>query len=517
LGVKVSYDSNRKVFICRCEFNERHIPGDVKFFWNPVNRWWETKKLSVAIRLREYFDETAKLQISHNSVEVSPWPDGPLRVPFNHKLKPYQAKGVWFALNRNHSYLAFEQGLGKTPTAIVIINMVMAQFQGPALIICPPFLIENWKRELSIWLYDAQVSEIDGKGLHGDPGHEVILLPDTLLDRPAIIDYIKQKDFGLLIIEEAHRFKTPDAKRTKGVFEIAQMIPKVVCLSGTPMPNRPAELFPVLSALAHNVIGFLDFHNFGTKFCGAHQVEITIRGQKQYKWDYSGASNLLQLNHMIQNKFMLRYDKAEMLPELEPKEERAVILSGVKRQDIRKMEAALLKKFGREPEALLQKRNLGQIAEYRKEVGFKKVKPALEYVKNILDSTDEKLLILAWHHEVLDALSNGLSDYMVVQIDGGVNARKRDDRINLFQNSDVRVVVAQINTMVGYNMTAASRAIFVESSWSPADNAQAADRLHRIGQKNSVTVDYLVLANSLDERIVTSFITKQKNISRVIG
>jgi SWI/SNF-related matrix-associated actin-dependent regulator 1 of chromatin subfamily A len=481
------------------------VPKSVGFFWSPVSRQWETKKISIAARLREHFDQSAEKQIEVNSLEISPpWPSGVL-IPPDQQLLDFQDAGARFALQRNHSYLAFEQGLGKTPTAISILNTIGS----PTLIICPPFLVENWKRELSKWLLKKSEPALNiesGKAVDISPKAPVVILPDSLLDRKAIQEYAAARDFGLLIVDEAHRFKSPTTKRTLALKSIAASIPRKVFLSGTPMPNRPAELFPVVSAYAADTIDFMNFHDFAVKYCNAYQ--------NQHGWDYSGASNVEELGEKIK-PFMLRFTKDEMLPELEPKEERTILLSGVaERRQIKKMESSIVKKFGSVAN-IVKKQNLGEIAGYRREVGVKKISRAVEYIKDILESTTEQLLVFAWHVEVLEELTRQITDAELIY--GATKNYERDQIVLRFQEEKTRVIVAQISTMVGYNLTKASRCIFVEASWSPADNAQAADRAHRIGQKDSVTVDYLVLAGSIDERVVNSFTIKQKNINRLFG
>lgn len=502
--IQISYDIQSRSFICRCNFDERDIPKRAGFFWSPVSRLWETKKISTAARLREFFDESAKKLLGNNSVEKTPWPsDGRLNIPPTQRLRKFQEDGVRFALERNHSYIAFEQGLGKTPTAITIINTCLL----PTLIVCPPFLVENWKREIAVWSRpDVPQATIESGSITTveQISADVVILPDSLLDKQSVRDFIRAKDFGLLVIDEAHRFKTATAKRTLAVWEIATTIPKVVCLSGTPMPNRPIELYPVLAALAHNTIDFMSLHQYAEKFCAAFK--------HQHGWDYSGASNLDLLAEKLK-PFMLRRTKAEMLPELKPKEERVVILNETGTAKLEKMQMKLMRKFG-SLTGIVRHQSLGEVAKYRREVGRKKLSAAIEYIRDILDTTDEQVLVFAWHLEVLDALADHLGGNI---ISGEVPNDKRQKFIDHFQNGGARLLIAQLTTMVGYNLTAASRCVFVEASWSPGDNAQASDRAHRIGQKNSVTVDYLVLSDSIDERIITSILNKQKNISRLIG
>lgn len=504
-NITITYDAATRTFICVCHHDDRAIPKDAGFFWSPISREWQTKKISTAARLLKYFDETARKVIGNTSVDTINWPTLDIRVPKDQRLKRFQEDGARFALTRNHSYLAFDMGLGKTPTAISVINTLRAD----TLIICPPFLVSNWQRELKTWLINPSIDQISNGTTAQTSKESVIVLPDSLLDRSTIQDFIRQRNFELLIIDEAHRFKSPEAKRTKALFGgITSRIPRVICLSGTPMPNRPIELFSVLSSLAHNSIHFMDKHTYGLKFCNAFETK--------HGWDYTGASNLDVLSRLIQKDFMMRRSKAEMMPELGPKEERIIPLNGSETKDTKKLNRSLYLKYQGDTDQMIKHRHLGDLSEYRRRNGIDKVPVALEYIKDILDNSSESLLVFAWHREVITLLEKELSKITsCAVIDGGTKPRARDERIRDFQNGDLRLIIGQISTMVGHNLTKATRCIFVESSWSPADNEQAADRAHRIGQTDTVVVDYLVISGTIDDKIVSANKFKKININKV--
>lgn len=511
--ITVSYDEHQNIFICRCSFEDRATARDNHFFWNPMKKYWYTRKLSSAVRLKKYFDDSARARIKATSVEVLPPGPFVIQTPKGKKLKHYQIDGARFALERNHSYLAFDMGLGKTATFIAVMNVINAR----TLIICPPFLVENWKREIREWAYHKpEVGVVETSNKVVNQNAQVILLPDSLLDKESIRNYLLNSEFKLLAVDEAHRFKTASAVRTKALFEnITPHIPKVVLLSGTPMPNRPMELYPVLSHLAHNTIDFKSEHDFGVRYCGGFEKQIPVDGVMKIVWDYTGASNLDELKITTKN-FMLRYTKAEMLPELHPKEERIVFLSGGGAKGIKKLEADVLKKLGPGLSNIMKNQGLGAVARYRSEIGLRKVRPAIQYISGVLEA-GETILVLAWHIAVLNELDLGLKNFKRRLITGATPKPTRQQMVNDIQRGKAQVLIAQITTMVGYNLTKSTRAIIVEPSWAPSDNQQAVDRIHRIGQKDSVIVDYLILPDSIDGRVVQSFMNKQKNINQAIG
>lgn len=498
------------VYVCECSNNERHIPDKAGFIFNPLIKRWETAKISKAVRLREYFSADTKKYFNKVSLKSStPWTGGfPLNK--NHQLKGFQKRGVKFALSRNHSYLAFDMGLGKTPTAISIMQAASVY----TLIICPPFLVINWQKEIEKFTTRRPLDMVmlnrkgDASCTFTNPKTFVLICPDSLIDSEAVQKYLAQFDFDLTIVDEAHRFKTLKAQRTKALFKIVKA-PRVVLLSGTPMPNRPLELYPVVSAFAWNRLGFMSQGEYAKRYCNAR---LTKRG-----WDMSGASNLDELNGLIMNHFMLRETKA-VLKDLPPKIENAVFLNAKATREVKRLESVILKRCSLEQLVSNRKgtEGLGDIARYRSLVGKIKTKPSIEYIRNILENTNESLLILCWHISVITEIHQALKRDTEI-ICGATNKTKRHSITELFQKGKVRGIVAQIQTMVGLNLTRGTRAIVVEPPWVPADLDQGVDRLHRIGQLKQVVVDCLILPDSLDEFIVNAILRKRKIISKLIN
>lgn len=503
LSLKVSFKNG--VFVWTGKYEERGIPLKTGFVWSPITRRWETSKLSKAARLRDHFDKSAEEQIEANSVKVTPWP-GELSFIENQTLRDFQVKGVHFALTRNHSYLAFEQGLGKTPTAVCIINEIAL----PTVVVCPPFLIDNWKREIERWGMGGRVGVIDsGKKITADLKTDLWLVPDTLLDKPVVKHFMSTLDLGLAIIDEAQRFSNPDAKRTAALFDhLLPSIPKIVLLSGTPMRNRPMELWQVLSKLAHDAIKFMSVYEFGAYFCAGFEA--------QHGWDYTGASNEDELAERLHEKFMLRFMKIDVAQELKPKEERIVLLSGTVPKNIQKMEQGLVNKSGHKISHFTGDASMGAIAEYRRELGMAKLPLVIEYVSELLKQ-GECILFGGWHTEFLQAMANHFVDRNPAYIDGSTSKHQRTLEISDFQNGKTNLFICQIQCAVGWNAQRANRAVVAEPSWVPGDNDQFTDRAHRIGQENTVVVDYLCLANTLDEYQVERLLEKQATINRVIN
>lgn len=519
--MSVYFDSYRLVFACECSFQAREIPKSAGWFYNPTTKRWETNSKARASKLSAYFDHTAEAEMNKSALLPAPKPiDLHPTHPSNMALFDYQKQGIDFAIKRNHSYLAFDQGLGKTPTAIGLINALRLK----ALIVCPPFLVANWERELGRWLIATPkyTPKIATRPQDVDLDTDIAVLADSLLGRKRIEPLLDARVWGesaLLVIDEAHRFKNKDAVRTKMVFEkLLPFFSRVLCLSGTPMPNRPMELYPVLSHLAHNIIGHISEHDFGVRFCGAYRTD--------YGWNYTGASNLPELNERLK-KFMLRFSKAEVLKDLPEKIERIVTLSPTSlankneiMKSIRRMEEGLKTKY-KSLSALIDNPELGEISAYREKHAQAKTPPSALYIDDILDTTDERLLVLTWHKSTQLLLGRHflkkLKPAEWSAINGSTPMNERDQIIQKMQSGDgLRMLIAQVQTMVGVNLTRVNRVVLVEYSWAPGDNEQAIDRAHRIGQENTVLVDYLVLGGTLDEYILNRVLEKKRNINQLL-
>lgn len=517
---RVKFD--RSHFVCSTNFDAREIPKKAGFRWNPNLNYWYTESLSVAYRLREYFDDSAKNKINDIVLNISPWSGMQPYAPKNLSLFPHQIEAANFALQRNRSYLGLDPGLGKTIVAAIIAEV----HPGPVVYICPPFLLQNTKNEFEKWAPTRNVCIFDKKySAHAD----VLIVPDSLITKAhvefAIERFCERDQFkpALLFVDEAHRYKNGKAKRTQCLFGyrtklgITRLFQKIVFMSGTPMPNRPIELYPVLSSAAPETIDFKNEFDYALKYCAAHQ--------NHWGWDYSGASNVQELAKKVvhpDGPFMLRLKK-EIL-NLPPKLEEMLILNGKQTSMLMKTGAEILRKFSTEDlmkAQIAQSIDMGEkelhLATYRRLLGSEKVPPAVEYIKDILDETDEAVLIFAIHKDVIEGLANGLREYNPLVITGENSARQRQTSVEIFQADKTRrVFIGNIQACgVGFTLTKASRVLFVEFDWVPGNNSQASDRTHRIGQSKTVLVQYLVFKDSVDKAVIETLLVKTKTIEKI--
>jgi len=527
------------IFICRCSFQDRLKPRDAGFSWHPEKKIWYTNRIQVAALLRDHADHSARKKIRALLIEVKPW-HGPLLYPPTEKLKGFQASAARFILSRNRSYGALDPGLGKGVIAVVVANTIAFHHETNCLpppvfvYICPPFLLLNVEEEWKTWRTFSGMIQRYEYALH--PDARVLIFPDSKMqldehrfELEAFIECAKRAGRRVVaFVDEAHRYKTPDAQRTKmllgfpaidkdtpGIPSLVRHFNMLTYLSGTPMPNRPMELFTILNKSAPETIDFANQFEYGKKYCAGFE--------DTHGWDFSGASNLDELREKVHGKFMIRMKKSEVLKELPPKIEEFLFVGETAGSRVTEMESAMLKEHSpedimRKQIALVEGKDRAEelnLATYRRLLGREKVNPAVEAINEILLGSDEAIIVTAYHTDVIEALALKLAKWKPLVIYGKMKGSGQT-LVDIFQKSaEHRLFIIQIDMAVGYTMTKATRVMHVEPSYVPATNDQASDRAHRIGQLDSVFVQYLVYRNSLD-RMILSIVLRKKNVTAQI-
>lgn len=501
--VVVSFDGAR--FVARCTFNDRLLPKEAGFRWDPVAKQWFTTSPGVASRLVQFADEGAKKRLHRTTLVRTNWtgaiphPGGLTPLPFQKDI------AVPFALERNRSYLALDPGLGKTICAAIIRNALGL----PMVYVCPPFLMANVESELDKWC--TMPRSVWRLGTQNETT-DILMVPDSLLSRGetelAIQDFTEGREC-LLVVDEAHRFKNDTAERSRALYgRILPRFARVVFLSGTPMPNRPMELYPVLKNCAPELIGFMNKFEFGRRYCAGFR--------SQWGWDFTGASNVEELAGKIMGKFMLRLKKRDVLPELPAKTEEVVIIDEELPPVLADLTKQILARYS--PEDLMAGK-IGEehVSSYRRKLGLAKVAPAAQFVKFVLEQGTEAVLLFCIHREVIAQLAHALREFDPQVIHGGVEKDERFAIATEFQNNPARrVLILNIAAGgVGFNLTKATRVVFAEFAWTPGDNDQAVDRAHRIGQDSKVLAQYLVHRNSLDRDVMEVVLKKRGYIKHV--
>lgn len=469
-----------------------------------------------------------------------------MRIPF-----PYQELCIDWLADRAVAILAADMGLGKTGIAIRAADKVGAR---RILVVCPAVAITNWQREFVLWQrFDRSLGGVY-RGIDR-PDSDVVVVNYDKLSRGTVADLV-DRDWDLVVFDEGHALKSSNAKRVKVAYGnlytadrsrqggIVGRAKRTWVLTATPVPNHAGELWTHLRALVPHLLPLapsgrpLNYNQFIERYCLVAQTPFGMKVLGNRK------TALPELRGLL-NGFMLRLKKADVLPDLPPLR---FVTTVVEAQDIdpelRKLErhpeildltatlqaalaaAELAERKGRlsrdEAGDLLAKLDSrpGHTATLRRLTGILKLAPALELLgAELADGALDKVIVFAVHREVVERLRLGLDGFGAVMVHGGTPHKSRQDAIDRFQaDPGTRVFVGQVQACgTAINLTAADNVVFVESSWVPADNAQAASRAHRIGTTRPVLARFLALAHSVDELVQEALTRKARAISQILG
>ena len=456
-------------------------------------------------------------------------------------LYPYQSEGVNFIESRNgRALIADEMGLGKTIQALAWIHLHPESL--PALVICPSSLKINWAREAKKWVPGLNIEVLQSQTPYETKGNFLIINYDIL---SFWLKYLRFKGLKTLVVDEAHYTKNNAAQRTKTFKLLAKVTDNIVALTGTPIENRPIEIFNIVKAIDETI--FPNYLSFIQKYCDAKK--------DRFGWNTDGASNTLELNHILKNTVMIRRKKKDVLKDLPPKRFVKITLAIDNKSEYRKAEEEFIdfleNKFSghiddeiKEELSRYAKNHKIEVSddltyeeiETVKEIKIEKAKAApvftsievlkqlavagkmqqiIEWIENFMES-EEKLVVFAIHRKVIDKLMKTFPK--AVKIDGSVSMHQRQKAIDSFQNDpEVKLLVGNIKAAgVGITLTAASNAAIIQFPWTPGELMQASDRIHRISQTKKVTIYNLVGEDTIEEKIIDILIKKDKIISQVL-
>lgn len=443
-------------------------------------------------------------------------------------LLPYQRAGVKYALTQRRVILGDEMGLGKTPQLIAVA--VKAVEQGHRVLVSvPPSLRLNWKREIAKFTNDAlSVEIVEGTKPYALSDADVVVIGDATIApwAPAL----SKAGFGALLVDEAHRFKNPKAKRTVALQAIARGIPSegyVVLASGTPAVNRPVELIALLDAIDKLEPVFESAGAFKFRYCGP------VRND--FGWTFNGASHTDELHRKLTGTCYIRRKKADVLKEL-PAKRRAQVAVAIKDSDLRdylRIEDDFLgwvfDKGGREAVLKASRaETITQLTALRQALAIAKVPSAIEHIESLVEA-DEPVVVFAHHRAVIDAVvaecqRRASSDprWSVARIVGGMGDEGKQQAVDDFQSGRVNVIVCNYTAGgVGLTLTRASQWVGLELPWTPAELSQAEDRIHRVGQVEAVTCWHVTGARTngqltIDDRLFALLNAKQETLSAVL-
>ncbi|XP_014676460.1 PREDICTED: SWI/SNF-related matrix-associated actin-dependent regulator of chromatin subfamily A-like protein 1 [Priapulus caudatus] len=373
-------------------------------------------------------------------------------------LLPFQRVGVARGIAaRGRLLLADDMGLGKTIQALAIAAYYRREW--PLLVVCPSSVKRAWADAVARWLPSVAAGDVvvvdAARGAVAADAEVVVMSYDVMTRRERAL---ASCPFRVVIFDESHFLKDAKSARTR------------VALRAV----APAT--------------FRSFREFGARYCAARQT--------RWGWDYGGASNLAELRAVADAAgVILRRTKREVLSQLPAKRRCAVLLGGVDAASAR--DAATRDLSG--------ERCSGALLELFAATARAKAAAARDYVLDLLEGESAKMIVFAHHRCVMDTVAAGLSarGHRHVRVDGATSSDLRASRCDEFQTrDDCKVALLSIRAAgAGLTLTAASLVIFAELFWNPGVLMQAEDRAHRIGQRDSVDVRYLVAKGTADDQL----------------
>lgn len=445
-------------------------------------------------------------------------------------LFTHQREGIEFLTKAKKAILADVMGLGKTRQAILAADQVTAD----KLVVCPASLKENWAREIRAAGVEDTIEIIDGGKQYtyyeGDTPYKWVIVNYDVLERHA-----DKLDQPVGIYDEAHYIKNSKTIRTKAALKLAKNQEIVYLLTGTPVLNRPEELFTLLQAIGHPL--GKSWYSYVLRYCAGHFREFRKKvqlpsGRYEYKLvkflDTGGASHLDELAVKISDSY-LRRTKEELGDKLPAK-----IVDTIKMElpdEYKKKYASAWQTYidylTNDPDGVsLTKlinaemtRHLIELGKLKQITSQGKLDRIVEDVVDIVEQ-GEKVLIFTQYTETVRLLKEKLQAKKIktVSLTGSDDMRARTKAVDELQNGTTPVFIGNTKAAgVGLTLTAASTVLFADMEWTPALNEQAEDRAHRIGQTNLVNVHYYIATGTVDEDIAELLGVKRKIIDKILS
>lgn len=461
--------------------------------------------------------------------------------PADKELWGFQKANVSYLKRRGGGLVGDQPGLGKTPTAICYANEIHAK---RVLVICPASIRLQWATRIREWTqmrwpYTVYPILNSSRGVH--PLAQWTIVSYDLARTPAIGRALAKGTYDLLILDEAHMLKTIESNRTRAVFgdletetfrhwnketeaheflfnSLASRCGSVISLTGTPLPNRPREAYTLARAHCWDAIDFLSFDAFSERFNPIVKREGVRKDGTSFVYNDERSGRHQELQYRLRANFMTRHMKrgpdgvADQL-KLPVYDLIVVDKTGAVKQAL---EAESLLDIDPDTLDVNNTKIMGHLAVVRRLMGIAIAPQVANWVDMLIDGGETKIVVFAWHIEVLNILERLLGKHGVVRIDGRVQSKDKQERIDEFiRNPKKNVIVGNMQAMgLGTDglQGVANHALLAEPDWVPGNNEQAVDRLDRFGQERTVMADIFVAPDSIAEKILSSALKKAGNI-----
>lgn len=418
------------------------------------------------------------------------------------KPRPYQIDAIKFAETAGfRCIIADEQGVGKTIEFLSILRLHREEIL-PLAAVVPTTVKVQWLLE-TIRIAETpdkpklRIQIINTSGEKALPGMDIYIMTYDILKKEDIFSLVD--DLKTLMLDECQKIKNHLSERAKAVQKYAQKVEYIIPMSGTPIKNHVGEYFTILNLVAPH--RFPTYQGYLDTYCDAYDTGYgtKVGGLKDPERFHEDTKDLI-----------LRRTKAEVLSDLPEKERRFYHVELDPK--LNKAYAAALKEL---EESMYEEdgmaKSTAQIAimsRMRKITGISKVEQCVDFVTEFILSTDRKIVVFTHHIDAQALLQMRLDSYLkdggmekCLVLHSGLDGDKRAELTKKFKDDvNARVMIAStLAAGEGLNLQFCSDSVMLERQWNPANEEQAEDRFHRFGQKNAVTITYMIASGTIDE------------------
>jgi SNF2 family DNA or RNA helicase len=438
-------------------------------------------------------------------------------------LMPHQAQVVAAAADGHRTFLlADEPGLGKTAQALLAAEAASAY---PLLVVVPNVVKTNWAREAGLWTPHRSATVVHGDGNDVDAFSDVVVVNYDILDRH--VGWLGRFGFRGMVIDEAHFIKNKSSQRSQHVLELSERIrerstrPLLMALTGTPLINDVEDFLAIWEFL-----GWIDESDPSRELMAALEANGLLPADPGF--GPLARAAVIEMGIVRRRKVDVAADiPARRIADL------PVELDGALGRSIREAERVLARRLVKRYRSALEARDAGvtvagidhalvrQVAAWERQdtnedssgenvfsmmrrIGQAKAVLAADYTAQLARNVG-KVVFFAKHIDVMDQAEQTFAQRGIgyCSVRGNQTSRARQQSIDAFVNDpDVQVAVCSLTAAgVGLNLQVASNVVLAELSWTDAEQTQAIDRVHRIGQDQPVTAWRIIAAQTIDARI----------------
>ena len=465
-------------------------------------------------------------------------PPGSLAAFSGRELMPHQAQVIAAAEEGHRTFLlADEPGLGKTAQALLAAKAAEAY---PLLVVCPNVVKTNWAREASIWTPHNPATVIHGDGDDIDAYADIVIVNYEILDRH--VGWLGQLGFRGMVVDEAHFIKNKTSQRSRHVLQLSDKLrqrtlrPLLIALTGTPLINDIEDFLAIWEFL-----GWIDEKEPGPELMDElEEIGLTPVDRDFYP----------QAREAVIDMGIVRRRKIDVAKDIPARRiaDIPVELEGAMGKSIREAERKLARRLLKRYQSALAARGdehvpgidtalVRQVCQWElrdadeskaddenvftmmRRIGQAKAVLAADYAAQLSRNVG-KVVFFAKHLDVMDAAEKTFRERSIgcTSIRGDQTPKARAAAIEAFTNDpDVQIIVCSLMAAgVGINLQVSSNVVLAELSWTDAEQTQAIDRVHRIGQDQPVTAWRVIAAQTIDARVAELIDSKASLAARAL-